>query len=49
MRCPRCLQNLKESTKECQCGFRFDNIELSNLQDWFAEVRKVLENAYLIV
>jgi SAM-dependent methyltransferase len=46
MRCPRCLQDVKESVKRCQCGFAFDDVAAVDLQDWFAEVKQILETAY---
>jgi SAM-dependent methyltransferase len=46
MRCPQCLQEIKESIKHCQCGFAFDDVALVDLQNWFAEVQQTLETAY---
>ncbi|KAM3090878.1 class I SAM-dependent methyltransferase [Phormidesmis sp. 146-12] len=48
MRCPQCLQEVKESIKHCQCGFAFDDVALVDLQDWFAKVKKTLETAYAV-
>jgi SAM-dependent methyltransferase len=47
MRCPQCLQLVKESIKQCQCGFAFDDVASVDLQDWFAEVKQALETAYI--
>jgi hypothetical protein len=46
MRCPRCLNNVKESAKICQCGFSFDDVASEDLDAWFAEVKQILETAY---
>lgn len=46
MRCPQCLQEVKESTNRCQCGFAFDDVALVDLQDWFAQLKHTLETAY---
>ena len=46
MRCPQCLQQVKESIKHCQCGFAFDDVASVNLQDWFSCVKQSLETAY---
>jgi SAM-dependent methyltransferase len=46
MRCPRCLKDVQESVKRCQCGFSFDDVASSELPSWFAEVKQVLETAY---
>jgi SAM-dependent methyltransferase len=48
MRCPQCLQEVKESIKHCQCGFAFDDVASVDLQDWFAKVKKTLETAYTV-
>jgi hypothetical protein len=47
MRCPQCLQPVKEPIKHCQCGFAFDDVASVDLQDWFAEVKQALETAYI--
>ncbi|MBD1877042.1 class I SAM-dependent methyltransferase [Nodosilinea sp. FACHB-131] len=47
MQCPQCLQQVMESMKQCQCGFVFDDVALADLQDWFAEVKRTLETAYV--
>lgn len=47
MRCPRCLKDVRESVKHCQCGFSFDEIAPEDLQNWFAEVKQALETAYI--
>ncbi|MEM7761530.1 MAG: class I SAM-dependent methyltransferase [Cyanobacteria bacterium P01_A01_bin.40] len=46
MRCPQCLEQVKESIKHCQCGFAFDNVASEDLQNWFATVKQTLESAY---
>ncbi len=46
MRCPRCLQDVNEMIQRCPCGFAFDDVTLSDLRDWFSEVKQVLESAY---
>jgi protein-L-isoaspartate O-methyltransferase len=46
MRCPRCLQNVNETIKRCECGFAFDDVTSTDLPAWFAEVKQVLESAY---
>lgn len=47
MRCPRCLKNISEAVQRCQCGFNQDNVTSAELQDWFVEVKDVLESAYI--
>jgi SAM-dependent methyltransferase len=48
VRCPRCFKDIEESIKQCQCGFLFDEVSREQLQDWFAEVKQILENAYIV-
>jgi Methyltransferase domain len=48
VRCPRCLKDVPELTKQCQCGFLFDEVPLEKLQSWFAEVKQILETAYTV-
>lgn len=46
MLCPQCLRVVKESIKRCQCGFAFNDVESPDLQNWFADVKQILETAY---
>lgn len=46
MRCPRCLQDVKETIQRCECGFAFDRVASIDLQDWFSEIKQILEDAY---
>jgi SAM-dependent methyltransferase len=48
VRCPRCFKDIEKSIKQCQCGFLFDEVSREQLQDWFAEVQQILENAYIV-
>jgi hypothetical protein len=36
----------QELTKQCQCGFAFDEVAAVDLQDWFAKNQQTLEAAY---
>ncbi len=47
MRCPRCLRDVEESTRRCECGFPFDAVAAEELPGWFQEVKQILETAYL--
>lgn len=47
MKCPRCLRNNEEHTERCVCGFPFSVEDERTLQEWFGEVRHILQSAYL--
>ncbi|HSH01606.1 MAG TPA: class I SAM-dependent methyltransferase [Anaerolineae bacterium] len=47
MRCPRCWQSHEVMVAVCSCGFQFDQVGEDELDGWFAEVRGVLEKAYV--
>ncbi len=47
MKCPRCLKHNQEGTRRCACGFSFDEVPPADLQGWFAEVKHILETAYI--
>jgi SAM-dependent methyltransferase len=47
MRCPQCLQEVKESIKHCQCGFALDDVAAVDLQSWFTEIKQTLETSYV--
>ena len=47
MRCPRCSRQNDETVVQCECGFAFDEVAITQLPAWFAEVKQVLETAYL--
>lgn len=47
MRCPQCLQEVKDLIQHCQCGFAFDDVTSADLTAWFAEIKQALETAYM--
>lgn len=47
MRCPRCLRNNEEHVQQCVCGFPFSVESEKALQEWFDEVRHILQSAYV--
>lgn len=47
MKCPRCLRLNPDTAIRCQCGFPFDDVPQDELQDWFDEVKGILETAYM--
>ncbi len=47
MRCPRCLREHEERIERCGCGFQFVVEDERGLQQWFDEVRQILQSAYV--
>lgn len=47
MKCPRCSKQNAASETRCSCGFAFDSVPSSDLDNWFSEVHQILETAYL--
>ena len=46
MICPLCYKTNDTAAERCECGFRFV-VSTNELQDWFSEIRSLLENGYL--
>lgn len=47
MRCPRCSVSKEEHVKHCECGFPFHVEDERDLQEWFGEVRHILQSSYI--
>lgn len=48
MKCPRCLRMNEEHAQSCTCGFTFVVEDDQALQAWFAEIRHILQSAYIV-
>ena len=46
MICPLCHKTNDDAAERCECGFRFV-VPTNELQEWFSEIRSLLENGYL--
>jgi hypothetical protein len=46
MICPLCHETNDHKAVFCKCGFRFV-VPADDLENWFSEIRSLLENGYL--
>lgn len=46
MICSLCHKTNDDAAERCECGFRFV-VSIDELEDWFSEIRSLLENGYL--
>ncbi len=47
MQCPRCRRISEEHARSCTCGFAFVVEDMQALPAWFAEIRRILQSAYI--